>query len=65
MNFYAFFFKKICKTQKIVVFLHRILQKSQGIVFPALQNNIMKNLRKQTWGGTPKIENTRLDTDNE
>lgn len=34
------------------------------MVFPALQNNVMKNLSKQTWGGTPKIENTRLDTDN-
>lgn len=40
------------------------LTKSQGIVFPALQNNIMNNLRKQNWGVTPKFENTRLDTDN-
>ena len=40
------------------------LTKSQGIVFPALQNNVMINLRKQTWGETPKFENTKLDTGN-
>lgn len=34
------------------------------MAFPALQNKQMKQLQKSTWGETPKIENTRLDTDN-
>ena len=44
------------------IFAPNLTKKSGG--FPALQNNIMNNLRKQTWGETSKFENTRLDTGN-
>ena len=61
---HAFFLRINLHILRICCIFAANLTKSQGIVFPALQNNIMNNLRKQTWGETLKFENTRLDTGN-
>ena len=54
-----FFSKKFAKHKELLYLCTKFNKKLGG--FPALQNNIMKKLRKQTWGGSPEIENIRLD----